>query len=556
MQPILAGFSSDSAIAWRGVEKLTAGGALAAARRLAQALPPSRYAINVCDALDLFLVATLAALVSGRTLILPGSNLPKVLADLRARYPESVLIADHAAAIADATALVDPWVRAALRERVADVDAWPALAEESPAAILFTSGSTGVAQAHVKSWGELADGASALMRSVGEAPPRDVAILGTLPPQHMFGFEATVMLPLRSGTAVLAERALFPADLADALARSHARASAGIWLMTTPLQLRAFHREYPDLRGVASVMASTMPLDPELARAVERDWATTVREIYGCTEGGILAIRQASVSTAWSPAAGVSIAIGEDGCARASGGHLRGVLALADRLRTVDDGHGFELLGRDADIVKIAGKRASLAGLTRELRAIPGVSDAAVFLPSPDARRLAALAVATGIGEDRLRRELSRRVDAAFLPRPLVLVDALPRNAVGKLPHAALREALARARNRAQVGARSRTLMRQAVFAHDHPALPGHFPGRPIVPGVLLLASVEEMLRAAGFRVIACPTAKFPAPALPDQMLDFRVDVDEHADARFEIAAAGRIVATGILHCARDGAPQ
>ena len=75
MRPILAGFSSDSAMAWRGAEKLTAGGALAAARRLAQALPPSRYAINVCDALDHFLVATLAALVGGRTLILPGGKL-------------------------------------------------------------------------------------------------------------------------------------------------------------------------------------------------------------------------------------------------------------------------------------------------------------------------------------------------------------------------------------------------------------------------------------------------------------------------------------------------
>ena len=370
----------------------------------------------------------------------------------------------------------------------------------------------------------------------------------------MFGFEATVMLPLQSGTAVLAERALFPADLADSLARSHVQARAGIWLMTTPLQLRAFHREYPALRGVASVIASTMSLDPDLARAVERDWGTAVREIYGCTEGGILAIRRASVSTAWTPAAGVNIAIGDDGSAHASGGHLRGTLALADRLRPVDRGGAFELLGRDADTVKIAGKRASLAGLTRELRAIPGVSDGAVFLPHPEAPRLAALAVAPGIDEDHLRVELARRVDAAFLPRPLVLVDALPRNATGKLPHAALCDVLTRARERMEAGAGARTLTRQAVFAHDHPALPGHFPGHPIVPGVLLLASVEDMLRAAGLRVTACATAKFLVPVLPDQVLDIRADVDERADVRFEIAAAGRTVATGRLHCARDRA--
>jgi len=125
MRPILAGFAPDSVVAWHGGEKLTAGAALAAARRLAQALPPSRYAINLCERLDHFLVATLAALVGGRTMILPPARLPRVLSDVRARYPDSIVIADRAAAIAGATALVDPWVQASLPERDDDADAWP-----------------------------------------------------------------------------------------------------------------------------------------------------------------------------------------------------------------------------------------------------------------------------------------------------------------------------------------------------------------------------------------------------------------------------------------------
>jgi len=550
MRPILAGFACDSAIAWRGGEILTAGDALHAARSLARALPPSRYAINVCESLDHFLVATLAALVGARTMILPGGRLPRMLSELRSRYPDSVLIGDRAAAIADVTALVDPWVAAARRERTSGIAAWPALPVGHPAAILFTSGSTGAAQAHQKSWGELVDGAAALMRSIEEPSLAGATILGTLPPQHMFGFEATVMLPLQSGTPVLAERALFPADLADILAHSRTHVRAGLWLVATPLQLRAFHREYPALRGIANVVASTMPLDPDLARAVERDWQTTVSEVYGCTEGGIIAVRRASVSTQWVPAAGLSIAIAADGCAKASGGHLRGTLTLADRLRPAAADGSFELVGRDADIVKIAGKRASLTGLTRELCAIPGVRDGVAFLPRPDARRLAALVVAPGADTDSLRRQLALRVDAAFLPRPLVLVDALPRDAVGKLPMDALCAALA---HKHAPPAPRRTLTGHAEFRRDHPALSGHFPGRPIVPGVLLLSAVADVLRTAGLRIVECAKAKFLVPVLPDQALDIRVDVDACCNVSFEIVAAGRIAAAGSMHCVREG---
>jgi acyl-coenzyme A synthetase/AMP-(fatty) acid ligase len=58
--------------------------------------------------------------------------------------------------------------------------------------------------------------------------------------------------------------------------------------------------------------------------------------------------------------------------------------------------------------------------------------------------RLAAFVVAPGLSRERLLAALRRRVDPAFLPRPLVLLERLPRAASGKLPRAAL-EALARA---------------------------------------------------------------------------------------------------------------
>jgi len=102
--------------------------------------------------------------------------------------------------------------------------------------------------------------------------------------------------------------------------------------------------------------------------------------------------------------------------------------------------------GRNADMVEVAGKRASLADLTRRLASIPGVSDAVVFQPDDadgaTVRRLAALVVAEGITEAAVLEKLAQAVDPAFLPRPLVLVPRLPRNEVGKLPRAQLLAAL------------------------------------------------------------------------------------------------------------------
>jgi acyl-coenzyme A synthetase/AMP-(fatty) acid ligase len=54
--------------------------------------------------------------------------------------------------------------------------------------------------------------------------------------------------------------------------------------------------------------------------------------------------------------------------------------------------------------------------------------------------RLMAVAVAPGLSAAEILRALRRQIDPAFLPRPLILVDVLPRDRLGKLPRAALLE--------------------------------------------------------------------------------------------------------------------
>jgi acyl-coenzyme A synthetase/AMP-(fatty) acid ligase len=131
----------------------------------------------------------------------------------------------------------------------------------------------------------------------------------------------------------------------------------------------------------------------------------------------------------------------EGDCVRACGGHIESSITMNDIIEPVNDGH-FLLRGRIADLVNIAGKRHSLASLNHLLNSIPGVVDGAFYMPDEtgDAHvtRLAACVVAPGLDAPHLLAALREHIDPVFLPRPLLFVDALPRNRTGKLPRAEL----------------------------------------------------------------------------------------------------------------------
>lgn len=115
--------------------------------------------------------------------------------------------------------------------------------------------------------------------------------------------------------------------------------------------------------------------------------------------------------------------------------------ALGDVVEVLDPTR-FRLLGRGDDVVKLAGRRASLAGLTSILTGIDGVADGVFIAPDDlDERptaRLEAFVVAPGRSAAAILAELRGRIDAVFLPRRVVLMEALPRNETGKLPRRAL----------------------------------------------------------------------------------------------------------------------
>jgi 3-hydroxymyristoyl/3-hydroxydecanoyl-(acyl carrier protein) dehydratase len=65
----------------------------------------------------------------------------------------------------------------------------------------------------------------------------------------------------------------------------------------------------------------------------------------------------------------------------------------------------------------------------------------------------------------------------------------------------------------------------------DHPALAGHFPGNPIVPGVVLL---DEVLRAAGLRCARLSSVKFHTPLRPGEEFTIRIEKQKFSVQRGE----------------------
>jgi len=327
-----------------------------------------------------------------------------------------------------------PEVLAARPEQVSGIPAIPA---DFAAVQLFTSGSTGTPVAHGKTWGRLVLNGRAEAERLGLLR-QGHSIVGTVPAQHSYGFESTVLLALHGNSPFWSGKPFFPQDIVAALNA----VPAPRLLVTTPFHLGALLAAGLELPAIDQLLSATAPLSAQLAAEAESRCRAPLYEIYGSTESGQLASRQTTASQVWTLLPGVMLEQqGEDTIA--CGGHVEGRVPLSDIIEILD-AQRFLLHGRHADLINIAGKRTSLAYLNHQIAAIPGVVDAAFFLPdeeSPDGiTRLCAFVVAPDLNSRRLQAELRQRIDPIFLPRPLVFMDKLPRNTTGKLPRNQLQQ--------------------------------------------------------------------------------------------------------------------
>lgn len=543
--PFLGHSDAGQSVAFRSSAMISAGEFCSDVKSLAQRLPPHAFTVNLCRDRYCFAVAFAAAMLRDQISLLPSTLAPEAIRDLQKDYGSLYLIVDD-----DDTRGIES-IRVATGTGVSKYTPDEiAFAAESTAAIVFTSGSTGVPVPNRKIWSAMARGGIGEAARFGLLDETPSVIVGTIPPQHMYGLESTVIMALQGGLIMHSDRPFFPADIGTALAS----VAADRVLITTPVHLRALLGSEIDLPGLRIVVCATAPLPVEMAQRFEARFGVEVHEVYGFTEAGMVATRRTVDGPEWRLLPQVVIREA-DGAVLVSGGHVPAETAFGDVVEVIDPEH-FVLKGRSTDIVNIAGKRTSLGYLDHMICELDGVEDGAFFMPDETAdgvTRLVAFAVAPGMKREQLLGALALRTDAAFLPRPLYLVDALPRNAVGKLPRQALSDlamvCAARAKNQPIVVKRS--------IDAAHPALPGHFPGDPVVPGVVLLDEIVDAVLGelpfspdAGWTVCS---AKFLRPVRPGDSLDIRLVPDGGSMVRFECCVAGDVAVSGSLAQQQQG---
>ena len=432
---MLAHTSPEAPVAYRAGQPIFAWQFLADVERLAALIPPGVAVLNACTDRYRFAVGLAAALIADRISLLPPSQTPEVVRQLRAMTPAAICLTDHSHCNVDLPQVrfPDTPVPRPLQWRV------PLVPRQRVVADIFTSGSTGQPLPHRKRWGPLVDCVRIGAARLGFNDSATMTVVATVPPQHMYGLEVSVLLSLQSGHAFCAEHPFYPADICSVLAAVPAPRT----LVTTPVHLRALLATNVALPALHAVVSATAPLDEALAQQVEQRFEAPLMEIYGSTETGQLASRRPTRSGTWRLYAGVTLSLKGDR-AWAFGGHIDTPVALGDHIDLLDKEH-FELGDRLQDVVNIAGKRNSIAYLNHQLLAIPGVQDGAFFLPQESrdsttgVARLCALVVAPGLDSATVLRHLRERIDPVFLPRPLRLVAALPRNSTGKLSAQTLR---------------------------------------------------------------------------------------------------------------------
>ena len=397
---------------------------------LAPQLAGAGHVLNLCEDRYAFMVGLGAALVAGAPTLMPSVKAPSALAELAAQYGNLVGLHDEPGQLA----MLPPQV-AALRvpDRSGEDLAWadaPLIEAEQLAAIVFTSGSQGTPTPNPKLWRRLHGYGVSESARLGAA---GMTIVATMPAQHMFGLEYSVLQALNGGASCWRGKPFYPADVAAALAQ----APRPRMLVTTPFHLGKVLDAGLPLPPCDALMCATAPLPAELAARAESAFGAPLIEIYGSTECDQVGSRRTSVEPDWQLVPGVTMEHTAAGT-WVHGAHIEERTLLSDVIEPTQNGR-FRLAGRHADMVNIAGRRTSIGYLNAQLLSIPGVQDGCFVQPQAAQgdgvriERLAALCVAPALDARQVLAALRTRIDPVFLPRPLRMVESLPRNSTAKL---------------------------------------------------------------------------------------------------------------------------
>lgn len=315
---------------------------------------------------------------------------------------------------------------------------------------LYTSGSTGEPSAVHKTLASLEKEVTLLQQCFGETLGVS-PVLSTVSHQHIYGLLHYVLWPFMRGAPFDGVRHQYPESLADAMGQEEA-----VVLVSSPTHLSRLPGA-PVFAARADrlvdIISSGGPLAKEDALALTSLCGRAPLEVLGSTETGGVATRRRHQTDHWQSLPGVQLSLSDKGCLMVQGEHMSLVepFEMGDRAHILDRGR-FELLGRADRVVKVEGKRLSLTEMEACLSDHPDVIEARLLVITGRREEVAAVVCLSAPGQERLeqgakrhinrslRTHLSACFEAPLLPRRWRYVAALPYNAQGKVPLAALRK--------------------------------------------------------------------------------------------------------------------
>ncbi len=395
-----------------------------------------------------------------------AGELGHIVADVR---PVLAILDDPARA----SALPQPLPLGAHRADLTTLDGtsegWAALddaADEEPAMVAYTSGTTGRPKGAVLSQRNLSAGAEALVQAWGWTP--DDRLVHALPMFHMHGLGAAINGSLTAGASMVVLPRFDPAAVADAAAAYDATMYFGVPTMYARLRDTG---HLAALSGLRLLVSGSAPLDPVLFQAIAVQAGQAPIERYGMSETVMLTSNplhgERRAGSVGRPLPGVHVRLGEgDGVEvtgpNVFGGYWERPEANAEAFtpdgwfRTGDigelDADGYlRLVGRASDLVITGGYNVYPREVEDAVLEHPDVIDVAVVGVPDDTwgETVAAYVVlrtdlaadpahAAQIG-DALSAHVSSRLAAYKRPRRWTVVTDLPRNAMGKVRRDLLR---------------------------------------------------------------------------------------------------------------------
>ncbi len=349
----------------------------------------------------------------------------------------------------------------------------PPVAPDDPAAILYTSGTTGQPKGAVLTHRNLASNAATLIGAWGFTE-HDV-LIHSLPIYHTHGLFVATFCALLSGGRLI----YLPKFDADTVIRHLPNATA---LMGVPTHYTRLV-DHPDLThdrcsGMRLFVSGSAPLREETFEAFRERTGHTILERYGMTEINMACSnplngdrRAGTVGPALpgidvrvtDPDTGDELPPGKVGLLQVRGPNVckeywgkpektaaaftdDGFFRTGDLARQSDDGY-VTIVGRDSDMIISGGLNVYPKEVEQVLDALDGIKESAVFgVPHPDfGEAVVAVAVPTdGTNslppETAIRDALNAGVARFKQPKHIEPIAEIPRNTMGKVQKSVLRE--------------------------------------------------------------------------------------------------------------------